>query len=450
LNQAIGLRRFLQSAGKSAAVFFLLLPPAAFFWTVLRFSSNRPFSDDYDAVLAFMNQFLSAPWQIRLWMLPAQHNEHRIVLSRIITLADYFITGRINFVTLNLIGNLGVIAIFVIVAMSMPRKKMGVAALVPISFLCFNFAQWALMYFPMAALQQYWQTAFALASLSVLATVAGARGIAGATALGVIASFTGGGGLLVFPVGLFAFAAQRRWRGLFSWLAISAAVFFVYFVALHFELPSGSSKSATLSDHHPVEWLLYAWAFIGNSLFFVSNATGVVFLVSNSGDVAIVAGALFMVLVAFSSIPMLVKGQTPEAETEGMHTERLRPVLFGLFILAAAVAAGHARLAESGVMQSLTPRYGIYGLLALAISYQLWLSLAPRRHEVFIKGTFIMASVCLFGYAYHPGRVQLEARKEAALHTIAYPKDRLARAKNILRVSAQNGVYVLPPANNTK
>ena len=71
----------------------LLLPVVSLVVLLLFFSVDAPFSDDYDAILAY----LVKPFPGRLLHLADFHNEHRIVTARIVFEFVYWLYGRINF-----------------------------------------------------------------------------------------------------------------------------------------------------------------------------------------------------------------------------------------------------------------------------------------------------------------------------------------------------------------
>jgi hypothetical protein len=56
--------------------------------TVLRFAFNQPVGDDYDAILAFLNQYAAAQPAEQFHLFVRQHNEHRIFFTRLVTILD--------------------------------------------------------------------------------------------------------------------------------------------------------------------------------------------------------------------------------------------------------------------------------------------------------------------------------------------------------------------------
>ena len=78
----------------------LFLPVVSLVVLLSFFSVDAPFSDDYDAILAY----LVNPFPGRLLHLADFHNEHRIATARIVFESVYWIFGRINFRACMVVG----------------------------------------------------------------------------------------------------------------------------------------------------------------------------------------------------------------------------------------------------------------------------------------------------------------------------------------------------------
>lgn len=105
---------------KQSTFFFLLinswiiLPAIIYFQKINKYSVNLPYLDDYDAIIAFLNKFVTVGFKEKIFLLFSQQNEHRIFLSRVIFFIYYKLFGTINFQDLILIGNLFLVGIFFI------------------------------------------------------------------------------------------------------------------------------------------------------------------------------------------------------------------------------------------------------------------------------------------------------------------------------------------------
>ena len=59
---------------------------------------NLPIWDDFDSVLFFVNQYLEEPsLQNRIALVLAQHNEHRIIINKLLTLLSLVLFSEVNF-----------------------------------------------------------------------------------------------------------------------------------------------------------------------------------------------------------------------------------------------------------------------------------------------------------------------------------------------------------------
>ena len=78
-------------------IILILVPIVLLFANICHYAVNVPRQDDYDAVLDFMNHFKPAGTAERLAMMLNQHNEHRIILTRLTFVTCYLLTGTVNF-----------------------------------------------------------------------------------------------------------------------------------------------------------------------------------------------------------------------------------------------------------------------------------------------------------------------------------------------------------------
>src|SRR4051812_9853370 len=84
------------------------VPLLAYAWMVWKFAVDVPVLDDYDAALGFLNAFIgTSGFRAKAALILSQHNEHRIVLDRLVFLGQYLILGKIDFRISILIGNMG-------------------------------------------------------------------------------------------------------------------------------------------------------------------------------------------------------------------------------------------------------------------------------------------------------------------------------------------------------
>src|SRR3989304_2730917 len=85
----------------------ILIPPAFFYYMVVKFSPNIPYNDDYDVILGFLLQYLDAGGiSERLSLIFAQHNEHRRAFVKGPVLNGQVSAGVVDLGVVVFLGNL--------------------------------------------------------------------------------------------------------------------------------------------------------------------------------------------------------------------------------------------------------------------------------------------------------------------------------------------------------
>lgn len=218
----------------------LALPVLVFFLVWQAYAVNVAKWDDH-ALREFLYNFdKESTLSGKIYLLFKQHNEHRIVYDRIVTLLDYQLTGKLNFRHLMLIGNLSLVGLLALFVTILRREKRSVLYALPVSLLLFNLSQWENMYWGMAALQNFSVVLWVLGSLYFL-SYTNRWGVA--LLLAVLATLTSGNGMLIWPLGFVLLALQidgspTRLRQLLLWAGGAILVVVLYFTG--FEKPEGN------------------------------------------------------------------------------------------------------------------------------------------------------------------------------------------------------------------
>lgn len=188
-------------------IMFSIIPIIVYYYIVIHFSINIPVMDDYDSILAYLNKsdYLSFD------NLLSQHNEHRIVWTRLVAAGYYAIFGKINLVHLMFIGNLAVLLIFCLLLKIMNDRQLPSILLVPVAYMLFNSLSWSNITWAMAILGNYYCMFFALLTF-FLWNKRTLWGYGLGLIAGTLTSYTNANGLIVFFVLLL-------WEGtgLFTW-----------------------------------------------------------------------------------------------------------------------------------------------------------------------------------------------------------------------------------------
>ena len=392
-----------------ASHWLMSVPVFVYVWVFLKYTVNMPFWDDYDSVLGWLCRFLySSNSHQKIFMFFSQHNEHRIVFDRIVGLADLYLFGKVDFVYLNFIGSVGLLILLVTMVYIAKKKGLSGYEIIPIPFLILTLSQHGLISFAMASMQQYWQLAFSILSLVFLITFRGYISFVAACILAIIASFTGAGGLIVFPVGLIYLALSRKLSLSFLWSVVAAIIFYIYFIYLHYEPTVIGKASHVYAYSHPLRYVEYVVSFIGN--------------VGHNLSQAFFAGCfLFVMAILLFVIDFRKKDQIL--------------TYVAAFVLATAAAAGLSRI-SMGIPEALSSRYTIYSLLIFSVLYIALISSVRQqsiRRLLAISG--IVMSIALYVSWINPGLTMLNERYGIQENLLGYPSQSAAmeRLGNAMR-----------------
>ena len=207
----------------------LAAAPVAFIASqVLLTSRNVPFWDDYDSVLGFLLHLDSgATWGDFFQRLFRFDSGHRTVTSRLLFVGSYWLTGGVNFHFINAVGNLTLVGLCALLiartAGTAERVRMGVVLALGL----FHLQHYEPFLWGGASIDHFQILLLAGGSLAAL-TMQSRNAVAAATLLAVLATFTLAHGCVVWPVGAFVLAHQRRWRVLGFWGGFAAAALAVF------------------------------------------------------------------------------------------------------------------------------------------------------------------------------------------------------------------------------
>lgn len=415
------------------------------FWTLLAalpvgyialqaiiFSRNIVFWDEFDTALdLILNLHAGTDWRDVLQRLFAINNEHRMLTSRLMFAASYWLTGTVNFHVIGAIGNLflvGACAILVCAVAGWQRRiRLGVV----LAFLLFQLEHFENFLWSGASIDH-----FQVITLAVGALAAVARGSARALALGavlaVLATFTLAHGTLVWPIAALLLVQQRRWNHVTAWIActILAAAAFLY----GFEFNAG--HRIVEPAKHAATLVRYWLALLGGPL--------------TLGDAGFAPAPGLLLLAGFG---LLV--------ARGAHQRQPVPFFAALFAIGslALIAVGRAGLAGTADINS---RYLILGALAWALFIFLLLELGADPVRPFRLLVCLLPALAAFNVAANAKFAPIaagfiEVRDRAATSFMQYGADgrgvtRLhpvdGHADKLLQRAADTGVYALPEVSD--
>ncbi len=240
-------------------------PAVFFFWAVASAALNIPIGDDFDTVLGFLNSFLSAgDFFGKAGIVFEQHNEHRLVFNRLVTLIQYYLFGEADLRGLIIFGNLSLAGSAVLLAFIYRERLERVLYLLPASLIIFNFQYYETVNWAMASVSNLYVLFFALLSLYLLFARQSAASFAGALLCYAIAAFTQGGGLFVGLAGIAMLAIGRQFKRAALWGLATAVLFSLYFYGYH--TPAGHPSVLSVISAEPFLPVRFFFSFLGSPL----------------------------------------------------------------------------------------------------------------------------------------------------------------------------------------
>jgi hypothetical protein len=341
----------------------ILFPALLTLGYVIHFGVNVPFADDW-ALVPYLT--LARDHQLTVTALFAQHNEERILFPRLAMLAIATATGW-N-VTGEMLAYVLCLALICLLFFSVYVREVGITPrslllVAPVSFLVFSLRQsenllwgWEVVWGVLAL--------FAVLALYLL-QIHGRPWLAFVLAAfsGIVASYSGLIGLLIWPVGALEIllvsrvgsqSARWRWLSLALWLAVGA-IAAVSYVRGYVKPAQTPNPLAPLDDP------------LGAFVFYLS-LLGAAFAPAMPG--ATVIGLLFVCAFVYALVRQV---RYPERRIGSF----LLAVVLSWFSADAVITFGRMGF---GPDQALVSRYTIFGLIGSAALY-LWLVLAWNLHR---------------------------------------------------------------------
>lgn len=393
--------------------------------------------DDYDSILAYLNKsdYLSFD---NLFL---QHNEHRIVWTRLVAAGYYAIFGKINLVHLIYIGNLAVLLIFCLLLKIMSDRQLPSILFIPVAYLLFNSLSWSNITWAMAILGNYYCMFFALLTF-FLWNKKNLWGYSLGLIVATLTCYTNANGLIVFFVlllwegtdllrGSQDLVIQKRGELLEQPLRVLVLLIFilcqcyVYFRGYHF--PAAHQSLDNLLLKYPL-LIPYALQLIGSYAFVAGKV-----VMSIIGCVEV----LFILFITYKKY------------------YQNNPTLYSFLIFSMlsifAIASGRFGL---DIDQAVPSRYRFFAVIVLILIYLAFIELYT---QLLVSRTWTICILVILSIGFNIGSniigIQgLSTRKSILTEGIRtwerggggldYPDQ--VRASSVLRESMDKRVYQLP------
>jgi hypothetical protein len=312
-------------------------------------SRGFPIWDDYHAILAFLVDLVSASAPAdRLSVLVRLHNEHLILMPRLLFAIAHVLPGPVSFRLILLIGHafLGVVAF--LLARRGTSQGMTLWPVV-VAVVAFSLIHFRLLYWPMAAVSNFLVIAFGVGAAQ-LAVSDQRRDQVLSLLLGAGALLTTGGGVF-FVVTIAAGLVLFRPRVSMPWIALATAgiALVVYQLSVAEAASDAVSGNGILSS---LPLIAGRWAAMLGSMAVVP-------------EVAIGAGVVGLVLW----VVLLLRG--PRHSSPSYISGIV--ILTSMVLTAAAVAVSRS---EFGLAQAVDGRYRIVSIVFWIVTAEmLWTNL---------------------------------------------------------------------------
>src|SRR5436190_10173271 len=204
--------QFLKKIHFSPLLALCVALPIGFHYFLLdKYAVNIPYLDDFPTILDFLNNFTQTDFPGKIKLLFAQHMEHRIVFSKLFFLLDYYVLGGVNFKSIILLGNTGLIACLFALYRVTPGDTNKLFYFLPIPFFLIQSQHFESAYWAMACIQNFYVAAFAILALLQLNTPT-RKGFWLAALFSILAIFTSGSGIFVPLCGVLLLILQRQFN----------------------------------------------------------------------------------------------------------------------------------------------------------------------------------------------------------------------------------------------
>lgn len=298
------------------------------------FALTIPVLDDYPAILLTATHIeLSHHLSDIAKILFSQHNEHRIVTTRLLVWLQYCIFQAINFKALILFNNLVKVFLFGLITYLLPRLQAWQYLVLTLFF--FQLSDYEAAYWAMGGASAFFVLIFALATIACLQKSAQLTYFVVSIFFSILAIFSNGNGLIVLPIGLLMLFEQRQYKHLLAYLMCSIVLMCLFFY--HYQY----------LDSYQLNWHVFIYFFTS-----LGNIAGVPIVSTILGLVGIIL------------LRMLLKRKS--------DSRRHALFYYLLFIIGSIVLQTISR-SQFGVLQALSSRYKIYSIIFFTILYGFWI-----------------------------------------------------------------------------
>lgn len=335
----------------------ILLLAALFYAAIYRYAINVPIVDDLlyiDSIRRITTPGTS--WAEIARTLVEQHNDHRILLSRLLVLADYWAEGQVNYRTLTVVGSLCVAGLLWQLYRIFRQANLALWLLLPVAFLLFQPSYqddvWGVL-----CLLQHTVTLFLTVIVFRLINRSEASAQVGALALGGLVLYSNSNGLFMWAAVVLLLILMKRWRWAVVWVVTGLVLILLYFKV---DYTFVSKNSLAMVAEHPGWIVKSVLSAMGGAAYF----DGRKWLLLPMLWVVMGLGVAVLLVIKISWIRVLFKPKKAVSKP-------LVPFLGVAFVLGCSTAASALTRSDGGLM--LPDRYQVFCVFYLIVVYALLL-----------------------------------------------------------------------------
>lgn len=366
-----------ESAGKVSfkkiALFVGLAAPVVLFVLLfVSFATNFPFSDDFDMV-GFYLEFDRKDAYGKLESLFRQHNEHRIVYTRVMVLALTFLLGKVNVTAWMALGNLSLFVTCFLLYRSFRRDdKYKIVFFMPAVWFLFAPFYHNNVFWGMSALQNTSVVLFSLLAIYLVAQRTTAS-FYGAIPCAIVAVYTSGSGMFAAFVGVVILLYQRRYKALAGYVLVMLPAIGLYFFDYH--APEHHPPVIKSLSEYPEATFAGFFAFLGNAVKLTH--TSYQFLIILLAGLVLFVYALHLLRQQYYAKNIVLAGML------------LYVMLVGVSVSLGRAGFGAATLADS--------RFSIYSVVLICLLYLAAIESAGENAAKYLFRSVLCFSL-LFSY----------------------------------------------------
>jgi hypothetical protein len=369
----------MSKTGKSIISFTVILLPCFVYLIYSFLNSGTLFrADDFHLLKTVVwMQDANGPVE-KFKLLIQQHNEHRIIIPRLLTYLDYVIEGAINWRTLILIGNLLWVSTLWFLWKAFQSRNLPVWMFIPLPYILLQPQYYDNVNWAISILQQsvivFW--------FGLLCFLLSRNKTSWTILVAIMATFTHGNGIFSFLIGIIFCVIHRDWKSGLRWFAALLIIGVIYFWG--FEKGQNADIQNSLSN--PGRLVMAFLAFFG-SVTTIQFTTPIY---------AVICGGVLVLVLAVYIIPKIVSHFNGGAKLVFFDKILLGNLLF-LGITAALVSVSRS---WSGVESILTPRYQHYSPYVICWAYLTILVSATGSARKFIAILALGAALLFNALSY--------------------------------------------------